>query len=99
MLFRTLFKTEHPKEMYLLAISEMCQRFGFYGIAYLLVLYLTQNKGYTDFQADHLFGVFTGLAFFLPLVGGYIADRTGYGRCVIGGILAGAAGGLCLAVG
>lgn len=92
-------KEKHPKEMYFLAITEMCQRFGFWGIAGLLVIYLVQVKGLPDASADQLFGIFTGLAFFLPVLGGYIADRLNYRLPVIWGISLTAAGCLLIATG
>lgn len=74
--------------MYFLALTEMCQRFAFWGVANLLVLYLVQQQRFTDTAADHLFGLFTGFAFILPILGGYIADRMNYRLPVIWGMLA-----------
>jgi POT family proton-dependent oligopeptide transporter len=76
-----------PKAMYLLALTEMCQRFAFWGIGNLLVLYLVQFHKFTDSMADHLFGIFTGVAFVLPVIGGYIADRLNYRLPVIWGMI------------
>jgi POT family proton-dependent oligopeptide transporter len=84
--------TKHPKEMYSLALIEMCQRFAFWGIGNLLVLYLVQFYQFSDIKATHLYGVFSGIAFVLPLLGGYIADRTSYKWSVILGSLTTAAG-------
>ncbi|MEI8300232.1 MAG: peptide MFS transporter [Chlamydiota bacterium] len=78
---------KQPKEMYLLALTEMCQRFAFWGVGNLLVLYLVQYQKFTDASADKLFGIFTGIAFVLPVVGGYIADRLNYRLPVISGII------------
>jgi len=76
-----------PKAMYLLALTEMCQRFAFWGVGNLLVLYLVQYHKFAEGRADHLFGIFTGIAFVLPVLGGYIADRMNYRLPVIWGIL------------
>ncbi len=84
-MLKSFFATKHPKEMYLLAVSEMCQRFAFWGIANLLVLYLIQYYQFSDAKADNLFGLFTGIAFILPILGGWIADRTSYRLAVIWG--------------
>ncbi|MBY0529482.1 MAG: peptide MFS transporter [Rhabdochlamydiaceae bacterium] len=89
---RSTGSSAHPKEMYLLALTEMCQRFAFWGIANLLVLYLVQNQKFTDTAADTLFGLFTGVAFVLPVVGGYFSDKFNYRLPVIWGILLTAAG-------
>ena len=92
-------KTKQPLEMYLLAITAMCQRFAFWGIGYLLVIYLVQFKNFTDMDADHLFGIFTGAAFVLPVLGGYIADRMNYRLPVIWGMISTAIGCFLMATG
>ena len=91
--------TKHPKEMYTLALIEMCQRFAFWGIGNLLVIYLVQFYQFSDIKATHLYGIFSGLAFVLPLVGGYVADRTSHKWAVILGSLATAAGCFFITVG
>lgn len=82
--------------MILLALVEMCQRFSFWGIGNLLVLYLLQHHNMPDVKADHIFAIFTGAALVLPLVGGYIADRWNYHQAVIWGCLLTAIG--CFAI-
>ncbi len=89
----------HPKAMYLLALTEMCQRFAFWGVGSLLVLYLVQYHKFTDSAADHLFGIFTGIAFILPVLGGYIADRLNYRLPVIWGMIFTAIGCFLIAFG
>jgi POT family proton-dependent oligopeptide transporter len=76
-----------PAAMYFLALTEMCQRFAFWGVGNLLVLYLVEYHKFTETTADHLFGIFTGIAFVLPVLGGYIADRMNYRLPVIWGML------------
>ncbi len=85
--------------MYLLALTEMCQRFAFWGIGNLLVLYLVQAHSLSDSHADQIFGIFTGAAFILPLLGGYIADRLGYRLPVIWGCISTAIGCFLIATG
>lgn len=91
--------SKQPKEMYLLSLIEMCQRFSFWGIANLLVLYLVQFYKFTDVKATHLYGLFTGFAFVLPLLGGYLADRTSYRASVIFGSVSTALGCFLVAAG
>jgi proton-dependent oligopeptide transporter, POT family len=88
-----------PKEMYFLALTEMCQRFAFWGVGNLLVLYLVQYQKFTDTSADHLFGIFTGIAFVLPVLGGYIADRLNYRLPVIWGMISTSLGCFLIATG
>lgn len=64
--------------MYLLALTEMCQRFAYWGIGNLLVLYLVKYFSYSTPRATHIFGAYTGIAFILPILGGYIADKWNY---------------------
>jgi len=83
--FSSTLPTKHPPEMILLALVEMCQRFSFWGIGNLLVLYLLQYHGMPAVKADHIFAIFTGAALVLPLLGGYVADRWNHQHAVIYG--------------
>src|SRR3569832_660279 len=85
--------------MYYLSFIEMCQRFGLWGIGNLLVIYTITHFNFSDSQATHLYGLFSGIAFVLPLLGGYIADRTNYKMSVIIGSLALALGCFLMALG
>ncbi len=85
--------------MYLFALTEMCQRFAFWGTGNLLVLYLVQKEAFTDAVAEQIFGIFTGVAFILPILGGYIADRLNYRLPVIWGMLFTALGSFLIATG
>lgn len=88
-----------PKAMYFLALTEMCQRFAFWGIGNLLVLFLVKYQKFSESGADHLFGIFTGIAFVLPVLGGYVADRMNYRFPVIWGMLFTAVGCFLIATG
>ncbi len=88
-----------PKEMYYLSLIEMCQRFGMWGIGNLLVIYTITNFHFSDASAAHLYGLFSGIAFILPLLGGYLADRTSYKKAVTFGSLALALGCFMMALG
>ncbi|MBP7210979.1 MAG: MFS transporter, partial [Paludibacteraceae bacterium] len=71
---------KHPKGLYLLFFTEMWERFSYYGMRALLVLYLTKSfidggLGFSDGSATMLYGIFTGLVYFSPLIGGWIADN------------------------
>jgi POT family proton-dependent oligopeptide transporter len=85
--------------MYLLSLIEMCQRFAFGGMALLLVLYLVQVHQFADAKATNLYGIFTGVAFSLPIVGGYLADKTSHKAGVIAGGLLTTLGCFLLATG
>jgi POT family proton-dependent oligopeptide transporter len=84
----------YPKGVYLLSFTEMWERFSYYGMLALLVLFLTAAVEHGGFgwdrpQALKLYGFYTGLIFSAPLVGGWIANRFwGERRCIlVGGML------------
>lgn len=64
----------HPKGLYLLFLTEMAERFSYYGMRALFVLYLVAAF-YTPDNASQIYGSYTGLVYLTPLIGGYIADR------------------------
>ena len=84
---RSLFG--HPKGLGLLFVTEMWERFSYYGMRALLVLYLVNAQHWTAEKAATLYGNYTMLVFLTPLIGGYLADQViGTRRSlVIGGII------------
>ena len=64
-----------PRGLVLLFIVEMWERFSYYGMRSLLVLYMVHALGWPDARADHLYGLYTGAVYLTPLFGGYLADR------------------------
>lgn len=83
------FKESHPKGLYLLFFVEMWERFSFYGMRALLVLYMIQVLTFSAQKAGSIYGIYTGLVYLTPLIGGYLADRYfGQRKCITaGGIL------------
>ena len=79
----------HPLGLYVLFFTEMWERFSFYGMKTLLVLYMINHFFWSQEDASHLLGTYAALAYGLPVVGGFIADRyIGAKRAVIlGGVL------------
>ena len=79
----------HPKGLFILFFTEMWERFSYFGMRALLVLYLTQSFLLTDQKAFAVFGSYMAMVFLFPIIGGIIADRyLGFNRAVIfGGIL------------
>ena len=65
----------HPKGLYVCFTTELWERFSFYGMKYLLVLYLTKYHLFTDAAGLDVLGAYAGLVYALPLIGGMIADR------------------------
>ncbi len=80
----------HPKGLYLLFFTEMWERFSYYGMRAILILFLTKQLLFDKaFAADGIYGSFTGLVYLTPIIGGYIADRCWGNRksIFVGGIL------------
>ena len=65
----------HPKGLQVLFYTEMWERFSYYGMRAILVLYMTRALMFDVAKASTVYGNFTGLAYLMPLAGGYIADR------------------------
>lgn len=70
----------HPKGLFLLFFTEMWERFSYYGMRGILILYMvklwSQNGlNIPEESASLIYGFFTGFVYFTPLIGGYIADR------------------------
>lgn len=90
----------HPKGIFLLAGTEMWERFSYYGMRALLVLTLVAGVsdadpgfGLSKSDALHLYGWFTGMVWFSPILGGWLADNfIGQRRAVQIGCLVIAAG-------
>lgn len=83
-----LFKQGHPKGLYLLFCVEMWERFSYYGMRALIVLYMVQELLYSAQKAGNIYGLYTGLVYLTPLIGGYLADRYfGQRKCISVGAL------------
>jgi POT family proton-dependent oligopeptide transporter len=83
----------HPKGLYVLFATEMWERFNYYGMRAILVLFMTKALLFDKIFASSIYGSYTGLVYLTPLVGGYIADRYwGNKRSII-------LGGLVMAIG
>lgn len=75
---KTLFG--HPVGLFLLFFTELWERFSYYGMRGILMLYLTKSAieggiGFDESFAGLLYGSFTGLVYFTPLLGGWLADK------------------------
>ncbi len=65
----------HPRPLAVLFTTEMWERFGYYGMRALLILYLVNHFAFADKVAGGLYGAFTSLVYLTPLIGGFIADQ------------------------
>ena len=78
-----------PKGLYLLFFTELWERFGFYMVQTILVLYMSKGLKYSDSSAYLLYGAFSSMLYLTPVLGGYLADKfIGFRQSIlIGGVL------------
>ena len=89
----------HPKGLAVLFLTEMWERFSYYGMRGLLIFYLTQQFLFTDQRASGQYGAYVTLVYLTPLIGGIIADRyLGNRKAVMFGAILLVAGHLLMAV-
>jgi len=89
----------HPKGLYVLFFSNMGERFGFYTMLSIFVLYIKENFGWDAEQAGRVYGLFLFGIYFMPLLGGFLADKVlGYGKTIAIGTVIMSAGYALLAV-
>ena len=81
--------TGHPKGLYVLFITEMWERFSYYGMRAIFVLFMAKALLFDKALGSQIYGSYTGLVYLTPLLGGYMADRYWGNRksIIIGGIL------------
>lgn len=79
----------HPKGLYVLFVTEMWERFSYYGMRALFVLFMAKAMLFDKAFASQIYGSYTGLVYLTPLLGGYMADRYWGNRksIIIGGVL------------
>ena len=82
-------KTGHPKGLYFLFFTEMWERFSYYGMRAIFILFMTKILLMKDADASQIYGSYTGLVYLTPLLGGYLCDKFLGNRrsIVIGGLL------------
>ncbi|MDR3351382.1 MAG: peptide MFS transporter [Prevotellaceae bacterium] len=81
-----MFKN-HPKGLLVLALTNMGERFGYYTMLAILTLYMQAKFGLSSASTGYIYATFLGMVYFLPLLGGIIADKVlGYGKTILLGI-------------
>ncbi len=76
-----------PKGLYALALANTGERFGYYTMLAVFVLFLQDNFGWGAAGAGAVYSSFLMLVYFLPFIGGILADKFGYGKMVTLGII------------
>lgn len=78
----------HPKGLGILFFAEMWERFSYYGMRALLILYLTKHWLFSDGESSVIYGAYTALVYITPVLGGYLADKfLGQRKAVVFGAL------------
>ena len=65
----------HPKGLFILFLTEMWERFSYYGMRGLLIIYLTQHFLFSDEKSALIYGAYTALVYVMTIIGGTLADR------------------------
>ena len=68
-------RTRHPLGLPVIFLTEMWERFSYYGMRAILVYYLTKQMGYQRSDALAMYGVYTALVYITPIFGGWLADK------------------------
>ena len=76
----------HPKGLFALALANTGERFGYYTMVAVFALFLRANFGFDAGTAGIIYSTFLGLVYFMPLIGGILADKYGFGKMVTLGI-------------
>ncbi len=92
-------KQGHPRGLYTLFFTEMWERFSYYGMRALLILYMTRQILYGDSQAYGVYAAYGALVYATPFIGGVIADQLlGYRKAIILGAVLMAIGHFLMAI-
>ena len=71
-----------PKGLYALAVDNTGERFGYYTMLAIFALFMQAKFGWTESEAGQVYAIFLAVVYFAPLLGGMLADKIGYGKCV-----------------
>ncbi|HNT00601.1 MAG TPA: peptide MFS transporter [Candidatus Saccharicenans sp.] len=89
----------HPKGLIVAFFANMGERFGFYTMVSIFVLFMQAKYGLSSATSGYIYGIFMFCVYFFPLLGGYLADRVfGYGKTISLGLVVMFLGYLLLAI-
>lgn len=92
-----MFKGQ-PKGLFALALANTGERFGYYTMLAIFLLFIQAKFGFSATVATQIYSIFLAAVYFMPLFGGMLADKIGFGRCVTTGIAVMFLGYLCLSI-
>ena len=80
-----MFKGQ-PKGLFALALANTGERFGYYTMLAIFMLFLQAKFGWGGSLASTVYAIFLACVYFFPVLGGILADKIGYGKCVVSGV-------------
>lgn len=92
-----MFKGQ-PKGLFALALANTGERFGYYTMLAIFMLFIQAKFGLSTAVAGQIYAIFLAAVYFMPFFGGMLADKIGYGKCVTTGIAVMFTGYLCLSI-
>ena len=92
-----MFKGQ-PKGLFALALANTGERFGYYTMLAIFMLFIQAKFGFEQAAASQLYAIFLAAVYFMPVVGGWLADKIGFGKCVVTGVCVMFIGYLCLSI-
>lgn len=92
-----MFKGQ-PKGLFALALANTGERFGYYTMLAIFLLFIQAKFGFSASTAGQFYAIFLASVYFMPVIGGMIADKIGFGKCVVTGICIMFIGYICLAI-
>lgn len=75
-----------PKGLYVLSLANTGERFGYYTMLAIFLFFLQAKFGFDATWTGQIFSIFLALVYFMPLVGGWLADKWSFSKCVVSGI-------------
>lgn len=81
-----MFKNQ-PKGLFALALANTGERFGYYTMLAIFTLFMQAKFKWDESDAGQVYAIFLAVVYFAPLFGGMLADKIGYGKCVVIGLV------------
>ena len=80
-----MFKNQ-PAGLYVLSLANTGERFGYYTMLAIFLLFLQAKFGFDSTVSGQIYAIFLALVYFMPLLGGFVADKWSFSKCVVTGI-------------
>ena len=80
-----MFKNQ-PAGLYVLSLANTGERFGYYTMLAIFLFFLQAKFGFDATWTGQIFSIFLAMVYFLPVVGGWLADKWSFSKCVVSGI-------------